>query len=455
MKEEKRKTQDPQKRLNNFKEVCLGLTQRQAIEEARQFPQYVDPSFHPQCPLGVDISNFIRLLREGDSSSALKKIHEENPFPGICGRVCLAPCEEALQTKLKREDIQIRSLERYVADHGRHWFLGKRPKKEKGKQVAIIGSGPAGLTAAAYLAKHDYRVSVFESLPKAGGILYYGIPTFRLPREILNKEIEEIRHLGVDFITSVNVGSSLKIDDLFHRGFSAVLLTTGKQEVRLMDFPGVFFDGVCFVEELFFYFNFYGQWAGKQFPMDIGRRVVVLGSDNAAFDCARICKRLGNEVTLVYDQIQAGQNIYPDDFNFLKEEKIQGDGLMKPLEILSNKENHVSGVKCITLDYADPNSSGQWQLMPVPDTEFFIEADTVFVSSEGPFQLHGNRNFHPLKLNEDGSIWLEPGTSKTSLAGVFVAGSASGGCRSIVDAMQSAKKAVGEIMSYLDGTKKE
>lgn len=439
------------KRVKNFQEIALGFPKKSMVDEAIRYSQCIDLDCDHGCPLGVDIPSFIRMVREGDSVGALAKIREENDLPAICGRVCLAPCERASCAQAADQaGVSIRALERYASDHGRARFAAKNVGIRTGKKVAVIGSGPAGLTAASRLAKAGLKVTVHEILPLLGGTLRYGLPEFRLPKNVLDAEIEEIRCLGVEFKTNFSVGQSMKVDQFLREGYSAVLLTVGKNSLGLLDIPGADLGGVYYSQEILLSANTYFEDQFKKNPLPrIGDKVVVIGSENAALDCSRVCLRLGREVTLVFPGTPEDLKIYPDDLEHAKEEGLKIEALTKPLNILADAKNFAAGVQCVRMDFADAGESGKWELKPVPASEHLIEAQTIILASgfktnSAPLTL-GTQ----LQLNDNGSIKIHPETSLTSIPHLYAAGDAVQGASSLVEVMASGKRAAAAIVKSL------
>ncbi len=441
-----------QKRLKDFQEVSLGFPKKVTLEEARRCPQCHEPPCVPGCPLGIDIPGFIRLLREGDPVGAFKKIKEQNEFPSLCGRVCFAPCERICVLEKEEAPIGIRALERFAADHGRHKvFPGKKPNPT-GKKVAIIGSGPAGLTAAVQLARKNYQVTIFEALPKAGGILRYGIPEFRLPKLILDSEIEEVRSLGVDILTSCLIGENLTLDELFQKKFEAILLSVGTGSPQVFEVPGTNFNGVYYAKMLLMQINFSPSSLLKNTSvLRIGQRMAVIGANPSALDTARVCLRLDpkKEVHLIFDTTHEDMRIHPQDREEAKKEGIKLEGLTRVLEILGEDNKVVSGLRCIRLDFADPNKTGKWELIPVPDSEFDLNVDTVIIAEDYQPNLRWRQRISGLKWNEDGTLWTDLTTAMTSHPGIFAAGDVTSLKGDIVKAMADGKKAAAGIDQYL------
>ena len=437
------------KRLKNFNEVALGFPKKTAVEEARRCPQYNDPEHLPECPLGVDILGFIRFLREGNFSAAFKKIREHNDLPAVCGRICQAPCEQAFIRGENEAVISVRALERFAADHGRERSFNRRPVERKGKKVAVIGSGAAGLTAAARLAGKNYQVCIFEALPLPGGTLRYGVPHFRLPKDVLNAEIEEIRWQGVEFRTGSPVGETVPIQDLFNEGYQAVLLAVGRNGGIVPFIPGTHWGGVYSSGELLLQANLLKPGHLKsRAPLRIGRKVVVIGSDSEALDCARVCRRMGAEVTLIFPKTEEEMNVHPRDRIHSQEEGIKVEILTQPVAILAADGASVSGIQCTRMDYADPEGNGQWRVIPVPDSEFIIDADTV-IFARREAQDGCRMEFSNIYREKSGAVWLDPSTGMTSVKAIFAAGEVAGCDPQLAAVMASGKKAAEDIHRFL------
>ncbi|OGX37074.1 MAG: hypothetical protein A3D87_05955 [Omnitrophica WOR_2 bacterium RIFCSPHIGHO2_02_FULL_50_17] len=464
--------QPARRRIKNFKEVSLGLPKKAVIEEARRCLQGADPLCLKGCPLGIDIPAFIRFLRDGHVSAALSKIKEANCFPSICGRICPAPCEGPGQ--FDQEDVRrvelpprrwckgIRVLERYAADFGNPRFAVKERKPSvarAGKRVAIVGSGAAGLTAAAQLAEKGYRVAVFESMDRPGGALRYGIPAFRLPRKILDDAVRGLKTSGVEFKTNCYVGRTILLEDLSRQGFEAILLATGGGIPKLSDIPGADLGGVYYAEEFLMRVNLARESAllRKELNFPLGAKVAVIGSGNVALDCARLAVRLGpapggasRKVTVLSPRSWDDKRAFQQECAYGQEEGVSWESPVKPLELIADVHHFVSGVRCVRLDYADVETQGRWELMPVPDSEFVFEADTVIMAvGHGPNVLM-NRDCPGLRLNADGGLWAGEENSMTSLEGVFACGNVIKG-GSVVEAMASGQKAAEDIDRYLKG----
>jgi len=401
--------------------------------------------------LRINIPEFIRLLREGDVSRAYEVIKERNPLPSICGRICSAPCEAACILTEEDAPIGIRGLERYVSDNVR-----LRPTKQEvreGKKIAVIGSGPAGLAAASHLASKGFRVTIFESLDKPGGILRYGIPEFRIPKKILDSEIENLKTFGVEIKTNVYIGQTMTLEDLKQEGFNTILLAVGAGIPKFMNLPGTNLGGVYYGEEFLMRVNLTkGNIFSKQTPKFVmGKKVAVIGSGNTALDCARCALRFDREVMLIFRRTEEDMRVRKDERELALEEGIHFESLVKPVEIISNQNNFVEGIKCLRMDYADPEGMGDWRLMPVPDSEFILDVDTVVIAvGHNPNSVVG-RLFPDLALNKDGTIKINTQDLMTSIPAVFACGNVVTNAGPVVEAMASGQEAAEEIEKYLTG----
>ncbi len=441
--------QPPQKRIKNFSEVALGFSRKQATSEAMRCPQPADPAHAQRCPLGIDILGFIRLIREGNTAGALEKIREQNPLAGVCGRVCSAPCET---DPFHDENwaIAIRALERYVADVGEK-KLQKLPQPTKSQMVCIVGCGPAGLTAAADLARRGYSVTIFEALHMPGGILRYGIPEFRLPQKILDHEIAYIQSLGVTIKTDCFIGQTFSIQELFEMGFSAAFLSTGAGVPQNLGISGENLNAVLTTSEFLMRINLMQAHQYPKFDtrLDLGEKIIVIGAGIAGIDCARIAMRLGKSATIVFERTQEELSKQQKEIEYAKEEGVKFEFLTKPLEILHGNRNRPAGLKCVRVDFADPDSSGQWQLIPVAESEFTLDADTVVVAGGHKANSAISKFTENLKIKKDGTFWTQKDSFATSLPGVFAGGSVVSGAGPLIAAMVSAKKAAQEMDVYL------
>lgn len=439
-------TQPVSKRIRNFQEVCLGFSKKSAVEEARRCIQCPDPVCVKTCPLKVNIPAFIRALREGNAVSAVTKIHEENPLASVCGRLCSAPCETAcIFNEEHKPPIRVRLLERYAADFGRPKFMKRKSPAlyATAPKVAVVGSGPAGLTAAFFLAQKGCRVTVLESFDQGGGVLRYGIPEFRLPKKNVDQQIGDLKALSVEMRTDCYVGRTVGLDELFQEGFAAVLLAVGRGVPRLADMPGVDGVGVCYSDEFLMRVNLTKDARDSEFS--IGTKAVVIGSGNIALDCARAAVRLGAAAEVVADSPIPDKPAFKEDLEHGRAEGVLWEAPVKPLEILSKQDKSVRGVKCVRLDYAQGVREGQWELAPVPDSEFTVEADTVIIAAGHKPNVLLSRDVPGLKMNANGSFQVDEASGMTSVENVFAA--VSNG--PLVDAASAGKRTAEKILGYL------
>ncbi|MEW6009526.1 MAG: NADPH-dependent glutamate synthase [Candidatus Omnitrophota bacterium] len=447
--------QAAKERIKNFFEVALGFTKEQAQKEASRCLQCKNPACVGGCPVGIDIPAFIKLILEDKSQEALTKIKEKNNLPAICGRVC--PQEDQCELKCvlgkKGEAINIGKLERYAADYGEVYssqFTVYRKKKSSVK-IAVAGSGPAGLTAAADLAKIDYSVSLFESLHLPGGVLMYGIPEFRLPKKMVKSEVDYISSLGVKLETNILIGKTKTIDDLFQEGFKAIFIATGAGLPQFLGIPGEESSGVYSANEFLTRINLMHAYEFPKYstPISIGERVAVIGAGNVAFDCARVAMRLGKKVYLVYRRSETEMPARIEEIQNAKEEGLEFHLLTQPIEILTDKNNKVCGLKCLKMKLGEPDLTGRRKPIPIEGSEFTLDVDTVIVAiGQSPNPLIGKSDKR-LKTNEDGTIWVDKDTLMTSIPGVFAGGDIITGADTVISAMGAGKKAAAEIDKYI------
>lgn len=443
--------QPAEKRRKNFQEASSGYSKKSAIEEARRCTQCPEAPCAKACPLGVNVPRFVRMIRDGNARGALDLINEDNCFAPICGRICPAPCETVCVPFEGKESVGIRGLERYAADKGQPFFAGTKRNMPGGQRIAVVGSGPAGLAAAAALAQKQYCVTVLESSDYFGGVLHYGIPEFRLPAKILAEAIRGIRNLGIELRPHHYVGRTVDVDELFAEGFGAVLLAAGAGVPDLLEIPGVNLGGVYYAEEFLMRVNSLkgNHSARPSFHAPLGQRVVVLGAGYTALDCARAAVRLGKDVTWLSPQSVEGRVTLKRESEYGREEDVHPEFLVKALEILDNGKDFVKGVKAVRLDYADANTDGKWELTSVPDSEFTVEADAVIVAMGHRPNTLAVRDGPELKFNPDGGIWVDAETAMTSLEGLFAAGAVVSGQMSVVEAMAAGKRAAARIDCYV------
>ncbi|WP_077611699.1 NADPH-dependent glutamate synthase [Clostridium sp. Marseille-P2415] len=447
--------QDPKVRATNFKEVCLGYNEEEAMEEASRCIKCKNPKCVAGCPVSINIPGFIKEVEEGNYEDAAKVIAESSALPAVCGRVCPqeSQCEGQCIRGIKGEPISIGKLERFVADWSReHGFVPAAPEKTNGKKVAVIGSGPSGLTCAGDLAKMGYEVTIFEALHEPGGVLTYGIPEFRLPKEaVVQPEIDNVRKLGVKIETNVIVGKSVTIDELFdEEGFQAVFIGSGAGLPMFMGIPGENANGVFSANEYLTRSNLMKAFREDyDTPIVAGKRVAVVGGGNVAMDAARTALRLGAEVHVVYRRSEAELPARAEEVHHAKEEGIIFNLLTNPVEILTDEKGWVKGMKCIRMELGEPDASGRRRPVEVEGSEFVIDVDTVIMSlgtSPNPLISSTTKG---LDINKRRCIIAEESTGKTSKEGVYAGGDAVTGAATVILAMEAGRAGARGIHEYL------
>ena len=448
--------QDPKIRATNFDEVNLGYTKDEAVLEASRCLNCKNARCISGCPVNINIPAFIAKVKDGDVAGAYDVISQSSALPAVCGRVCPqeTQCEAQCIRGIKGEAVSIGRLERFVADTAKE--MGIKPSLpaglvKKDKKVAVIGAGPSGLTCAGDLAKLGYDVTIFEALHKAGGVLVYGIPEFRLPKEkVVAKEVENVKALGVKIITDAVIGRALTIDDLFEKeGFSAVFVGSGAGLPRFMNIPGEQSLGVFSANEYLTRSNLMGAFSeDSRTPIMRAKKAVVVGGGNVAMDAARTAKRLGAEVHVVYRRSEAELPARVEEVNHAKEEGIIFDLLTNPVEILADENGWVTGCKCIRMELGEPDASGRRSPVPVEGSEFTIECDAVIMSlGTSPNPLIKTTT-SGLETNKRGGIIVNE-SEMTTREGVFAGGDAVTGAATVILAMGAGKAAAKGIDEYL------
>ena len=450
--------QDPAVRAHNFDEVCYGYSREEALLEATRCLNCKNPRCVSACPGGLKIPVFISKLVENDIPGAAAVIAEDSSLPAVCGRVCPqeTQCEGSCILGVKGEPVAIGKLERFVADYSRSHPEELRPeavqeRKQSAAKVAVIGSGPAGLACAADLAKWGYDVTIFEALHKAGGVLEYGIPEFRLPKEkVLRGEIEDVLKLGVKIETDVVVGRTVTVDSLLDRqGFAAVFIGTGAGLPKFMNIPGENLCGVFSANEFLTRNNLMCAYREDYMtPIHVGRKVCVVGGGNVAMDAARTALRLGAEVHVVYRRTEAELPARKEEVHHAMQEGIIFDMLTNPKEIIGNEKGWVSAMKCIKMELGEPDASGRRSPVPVEGSEFEIETDTVIMAlgtSSNPLIAKTTAG---LETTRRGGIVTDE-TGETSRPGVFAGGDAVTGAATVILAMGAGRTAAKAIDNYI------
>ena len=448
--------QDPKVRAANFEEVCYGYNEEEAVLEASRCLHCKNPRCVASCPVSVKIPEFIAAVAAGDFTAAASVIAEDSSLPAVCGRVCPqeTQCEGSCILGVKAEPVAIGKLERFVADWSRAHGTKKVEKAPaNGHKVAVVGSGPAGLACAYDLAKWGYDVTVFEALHKPGGVLEYGIPEFRLPKErVVSAEIADVKAMGVRIETNVVVGRTVTIDSLFDKeGFSAVFIGSGAGLPRFMNIPGENLNGVFSANEFLTRNNLMDAYRDDYLtPVMHAKKVVVVGGGNVAMDAARTALRLGGDVTVVYRRTEVELPARREEVHHAKEEGVKFMMLSNPVEIIGDEKGWVSGIRCIRMELGEPDESGRRSPVPVPGSEFGIEADSVIMAlGTSPNPLIA-RTTAGLETNRRGCL-VADGDGVTTRPGVFAGGDAVTGAATVILAMGAGRNAAAAIDRYIKG----
>ncbi len=458
------KKQDPEQRAKNFNEVALGMSEGEAVKEAMRCLFCKNAKCSANCPVEIDIPRFINAIKNKDFAGAIKIIKEKNSLPGVCGRVCPQEdqCEKACVLNEKGEAINIGALERFAAD----WELSSdsqfiprlrsgqaiHDSRTKGAKVAVIGSGPAGLTCAGDLAKLGYSVTIFEALHTAGGVLVYGIPEFRMPKEIVKKEVGYLKSLGVEIKANFIVGKASTLKELFSEGFKTVFIGTGAGLPSFMKIPGENLNRVYSSNELLTRANLMKAYLFPEYdtPINIGRKVVVIGGGNTAMDSARVSLRLGaKKVSIVYRRSEKEMPARMEEIENAKEEGIEFHTLTLPKKILGDDKGFVEAMECIKMELGEPDDSGRRRPVPIQGSEFTMDVDTVVVAigqSPNPVFLKATPG---LKVDKRNKIVVDPKTQVTNIKGVYAGGDATYGDDTVIAAMGAGKRAAKAMHKYL------
>ncbi|MGI6030573.1 MAG: NADPH-dependent glutamate synthase [Eubacteriales bacterium] len=444
--------QAPDVRNKNFEEVALGYTAEMAVNEATRCLNCKNKPCVAGCPVNVKIPEFISLVAAGDFKGAYYKIKETNSLPAVCGRVCPQEnqCEGKCVRGIKGEPVGIGRLERFVAD----WAMENIHEKEEkpvsnGHKVAVVGAGPAGLTCAGDLAKMGYQVTILEAFHVAGGVLMYGIPQFRLPKEIVQAEIQKLKDMGVDIETNMVTGKVVSVDELFEDGYEAVFIGSGAGLPSFMHIPGENLNGVYSANEFLTRINLMKAYKDEyDTPIRKNKCVAVVGGGNVAMDAARCAKRLGADVYIVYRRSEAELPARAEEVHHAKEEGIVFKLLNNPVEILGDENGWVTGIKCIEMELGEPDESGRRRPVEKPGSEFVLDVDAVIMSigtSPNPLIKSTTKG---LETNRKGCIVADE-DGKTSKEGVYAGGDAVTGAATVILAMGAGKKAAAAIDEYI------
>ena len=447
--------QAPKVRATNFEEVCLGYNKEEAMEEANRCLGCKKAKCMEGCPVSINIPGFVHEVKEGNFEKAYQIIGESSALPAVCGRVCPqeTQCEGKCIRGLKGEAVSIGKLERFVADWAKENGIKPVPATQKnGHKVAVIGSGPSGLTCAGDLAKMGYDVTIFEALHKAGGVLVYGIPEFRLPKDkVVAAEVENVKSLGVKIETNVIIGKSVTIDELLKdEGFEAVFIGSGAGLPMFMGIPGEQANGVFSANEYLTRNNLMKAFREDyDTPIAHGKKVAVVGGGNVAMDAARTALRLGAEVHIIYRRSEAELPARKEEVHHAKEEGVQFDLLCNPVEILTDDKDWVTGIKCIRMELGEPDASGRRRPVEIHGSEFTIDVDTVIMSlGTSPNPLISSTTIG-LDVNKRKCIIADEEFGKTSKEGVYAGGDAVTGAATVILAMGAGKAGARGIDEYI------
>ena len=447
-------SQDPNVRNKNFKEVALGYTEEMAVSEAQRCLNCKNKPCVSGCPVNVRIPEFVAKVAEGDFAAAYEIITSTNSLPAICGRVCPqeTQCEGKCVRGIKGEPVGVGRLERFVADWHREHIGNEKVEKipTNGKKVAVIGAGPAGLTAAGDLVNKGYEVTVFESLHKEGGVLVYGIPEFRLPKDIVAYEIDTLRKKGVTFQHNVVVGRSIDVQDLFDEGYDSVFVGTGAGLPKFMNIEGENLVGVYSANEYLTRINLMKGYLDEyDTPIKKHKQVAVVGGGNVAMDAARCAKRMGAEVHVIYRRGREEMPARAEEIEHAEEEGIQFHLLNNPVRILGDEKNYVNKIECIKMELGEPDASGRRRPVAVKGSEFTIDVDGVIMALGTSLNKLIVDTTENLDANERGGIKIDEETGACTRPGVFAGGDAVTGAATVIKAMGAGKLAAASMDEYM------
>ena len=447
--------QDPKVRATNFEEVCLGYNEEEAVKEANRCLTCKFPSCVKGCPVSINIPGFIAHVKNGEFDEAAKEIAKYSALPAVCGRVCPQEkqCESKCVVGRMGDPVSIGKLERFVADYAASHDVNLAAKGEpNGHKVAIIGAGPSGLTCAGDLAMRGYDVTIYEALHKAGGVLVYGIPEFRLPKDrVVAHEVENVKKLGVKIITDCIIGKTISIDDLFAEGYEAIFIGSGAGLPKFMGIPGENANGVLSANEFLTRVNLMkGYKDAYATPVHVGQKVAVVGGGNVAMDAVRTALRLGAEATIVYRRGEEELPARVEEVHHAKEEGVKFAMLTNPTEILSDDKGNVTGMKCVRMELGEPDASGRRRPQVVPGSEFVMDVDMVIMSlgtSPNPLISSTTKG---LETNPHGCLVVVDDSGLTTRDGVYAGGDAVTGAATVILAMGAGKKAAQAIDEKLN-----
>ena len=449
--------QDPKIRRKNFKEVPLGYTPDQAVQEAQRCLQCKKPTCVPGCPVSIDIPKFIQAIKDKDFPRAIRNIWEQNSLPAVCGRVCPQEiqCEGFCILAKKGDPVAIGNLERFAADYARETGDGDLPPKAAptGKKVAVVGSGPSGLTVAGDLILKGYEVTVFEAFHMPGGVLVYGIPEFRLPKDIVQSEVHFLERLGVKIERNIVVGRTVSLDELFEDGYDAIFIGVGAGLPRFLNVPGENLIGIYSANEYLTRANLMKAYLFPEYdtPIAQGKDVVVLGGGNVAMDSARTAMRLGaDRVRIVYRRSREELPARTAELHHAEQEGIEFYLLTAPIRFIGDEEGKVTQMECLKMELGEPDESGRRRPIPIEDSQFRLDCDLAVIAiGAGPNPLL-TQSTEDLKLNRWGYIQTDFGTGKTSIKGVWAGGDIVTGSATVILAMGAGRKAADSIHKHLE-----
>lgn len=454
-KREKMPEQDPKLRIQNFSEVALGYTRENAMREASRCLQCKNMPCVEGCPVNITIPAFIKKMKEGDFMGAIRVIKETNALPAVCGRVCPqeSQCESKCVLGKKGEPVAVGRLERFAADFELQQGDVRVPEiaKPTGKKVAVIGAGPAGLTVAGELAKKGHEVTIFEALHKAGGVLVYGIPEFRLPKAIVQREVDYVAKLGAQFKVNTIAGQTVTLDELFAQGYDAVFIGTGAGLPYFLNIPGENLNGVYSANEFLTRANLMKAYLFPEYetPIRVGSKVAVVGGGNVAMDSARVSRRLGADVYLIYRRSREEMPARAEEAHHAIEEGIDFRLLTNPVRIVGDDKGWVKGIECVKMELGEPDASGRRRPVEIKGSNHVIPVDVVIVAvGQGPNPIL-TQSTQGLTLRKSGNIEADPETGKTSRKGVFAGGDIVTGAATVILAMGAGRKAAAAMDEYL------
>ncbi|MDD5687835.1 MAG: NADPH-dependent glutamate synthase [Elusimicrobia bacterium] len=470
---QKMPVQNPQERVKNFSSVALGYSEEQAILEAKRCIQCKNPTCVKGCPVEINIPGFIKEIANKNFTAAAKILKDKNNLPAVCGRVCPqeTQCEIKCVLSKKSDPVAIGRLERFIADWERKNSPMSLPAKDSVEgdvpnlkseilnlrsKVAILGSGPAGLTCAADLAKLGYEVTIFESLHTPGGVLMYGIPEFRLPKDIVHHEIDYIKSLGVKIKTNMLVGKIKTVKELFDEGYKAIFIGTGAGLPQFLGIPGENLNKIYSANEFLTRVNLMKAYKFPEYdtPVNIGKRVAVFGAGNVAMDSARVSLRLGaEEVFIVYRRSEKEMPARLEEIENAKEEGVKFHLLTAPIKFIGDENNNVIKVECLKMELGEPDASGRRRPVPIKGSEFTIDVDTVVIAiGQTPNPLLP-KTISDLKIGKHGNIIVDEVTGATNIPGIYAGGDIATGAATVIDAMGAGKRAARAIDEYVKSKK--